>query len=75
MNKFNVNEHPELLHSLSILHMENGDCSANIFCMDGDKYFVDLVSDKYSDEVDGNVDQLPENIVLIDTIELVQIRD
>ena len=78
MNKLNLDDHPYLVHSLSILHMENGDCFANIFCVDGDKYFVDDMTymDKHSAEVGGKAEALHDkHIVYIDTIEMVQIRD
>ena len=76
MNKLDVFEHPELMHELSILHMENGDCFANIFCVDGDKYFVDDMAymDKHSAEVGGKAAQ-SDDTVYIDTIEMVQIWD
>ena len=72
MNKFNLNDHPSLVDSLLILHMENGDCFANIFCVDGVNYFVDSLTytDKHSAELGGKSEQLPSHIVYFDTIQL-----
>ena len=72
MNKLNLNDHPYFVQALSILHMENGDCFANIFYMDGDKYFADSLTymDKHSAEVGGKAEQLPDHIVYFDTIQL-----
>ena len=75
MSKLNLSEHPNLVESLSILHMENGDCFVNIFCLDGE-YIADSMTymDKHSAEVGGKADALHVgHISYTDTIELVQI--
>ena len=72
MNKFNLHDHPTLVDSLLILHMENGDCYVNIYCMNGSTYFADSLTytDKHSAELGGKAEQLPDHIVYFCTINL-----
>lgn len=72
MNKLNLSEHPTLIQSLSILHMENGDCFANIFCVGGE-YFVDSLTytDMHSTVSSGKAEALHNrHVVYIATVSL-----